>query len=405
MAKRILIYTNHFFPENFKVNEIAEIFSEEGNTVHVITQTPNYPTGRFFKGYGLFTKSREQINANLRVRRLPVIPRGNGSKLELAFNYLSYFFSSFLYTTYLAFFHKKFDIVFVHHTSPVLITLNPIWYRKVRKSKLILWDLDMWPDTLVAIGIIKSKSLVNFLENRMRWIYNQYDQILLGSKGFFKKASSRVELSKIDYFPNWAENVFTNQKNDSNEVEIEYPSSFNLVYAGNLGEAQDFESVFKAILLLKGYSISWIFIGDGRFKSKLMEMTRMSNLMDKVKFLGNHPLEKMPNFFKKSDAMFLSLKNEDIFKLTVPAKLQAYMASGKPIVAMLSGEGSELIKESSCGFVAESGDYNGFAKIVLDLFFMSQQDRNQLGQNGKNFYFTNFEISKRKNQLRKVVNS
>lgn len=404
MAKRILIFTNHFFPENFKVNEVARLFAEEGNFVHVITQTPNYPSGSFFKGYGIFRKSFENHKPNLTIRRLPVFPRGSGSKFELVLNYLSFFLCNLFYTTKLALLGEKYDVVFVHHTSPVLITLCPILYGKIRKSKLILWDLDMWPDTLVALGLVKNKKFELFLEKQMSWIYKQYDLILLGSRGFFNKANARVDPSRIEYFPNWAENVFQENYTFSNYDEFPISKTFNLVYAGNLGEAQDLENVSKAIDLLKDQPISWVFIGDGRFKSRLIELLTTSNLLNKVTFLGNHPLEKMPYFFQKSDAMFLSLKKSEIFKLTVPAKLQAYMAAGKPIIGMLSGEGGDIIRESNCGFVSDSGDFRGFASNVIDLISLSANEREVLGKNGLDYYNRNFSFSHRKAQLKRIVN-
>ena len=405
MAKRILIYTNHFFPENFKVNEIAELLAEEGNFVHVISQVPNYPSGKFYNDYGVFKNSFENLKPNLTIRRLPVIPRGGGSKFELILNYLSFFLSTFIYTIQQALGNKKFDVVFVHHTSPALITLSPILYKIIRRSKLILWDLDMWPDTLVALGLVTNKKFALFLEKIMTWIYKQYDLILLGSKGFFQKAIMRVSPVKIEYFPNWAEQVFQEIKSDSENLQFPESDNFKLVYAGNLGEAQDLENVFKAIELLKNHPVNWIFIGDGRFRSRLKDLISSSNLLNKVFFLGNHPLEKMPYFFSKSDAMFLSLKKSDIFELTVPAKLQAYMAAGKPVVAMLSGEAKTIIENAGCGFVAESGDFQTLVKNIESIIQMPLQERVLMGSRGKNYYQNNFDFGKRKGQLKRIVNT
>lgn len=405
MAKKILIYTNHFFPENFKINEIAEIFSENGHEVLVVTGLPNYPTGKLFEGYGLFKRNHERLNQNLSVRRLPLITRGGGSKFRIILNYITYFISTFIYTIGLGLFYKKYDIVFVHHTSPVFITLSPIFYKWLRRSELVLWDLDMWPDTLVAVGIVKSKNVAEFLEKGMHWVYSKYDRILLGSNGFFEKASNRVKGNRLEYFPNWAEKIFTDPVASVQESIVDFPDSFTLTYAGNVGEAQDFENIFEAMLLLQNFSISWVIIGDGRYRSKLQEKVHQCGLDSKVKFMGNHPLEKMPEFFQKSDVMFLSLKDEDIFKLTVPAKLQTYMASGKPVVAMLSGEGAELIKKSNCGYVSESGDYKNFADLILKLFRLPQEEIAQLGKNGEIYYSMHFSIHNRIKQLSRIVNS
>lgn len=403
MGKRILIFTNHFFPENFKVNEIAQLLSEEGNDVHVVTGIPNYPSGRIFEGYGFFKKNFEKQNSNLTIRRLPLIPRGDGSRFRLIINYISYFISTLVYTFFLILFKKKYDLVFVHHTSPVLISIPPILYKWSRRSKNILWDLDMWPDTLKAVGIVKSERLIHLLEIGMKWIYSNYDQILLGSEGFLEKAKFRVPKSKVQYFPNWAESHFVSEAKNLNENEFNFSKSFTISYAGNVGEAQDFISVYKAMVSLKDHDINWLIIGDGRYKNKLEVDVKNAGLSDKVFFLGNRPLAEMPSLFNNSDVLFLSLKNEEIFKMTVPAKLQAYMAAGKPVAAMLSGEGAKIINESNCGFVVDSGDYLGFADSILKLYSKPKSERDELGKNGKQFYLSKFDFKNRKDQLKKIL--
>jgi glycosyltransferase involved in cell wall biosynthesis len=403
VAKRILIFTNHFFPENFKVNEIAQLLAEEGNNVHVVTGIPNYPTGKIFEGYGFFKKSFEKKGDYLTIRRLPLIPRGNGSRFRLIVNYISYFLSALLYTFFLIFFKKKYDLVFVHHTSPVFVAIPPIFYKWAKGSKNILWDLDMWPDTLCAVGIIKSQRLTYLLEVGMKWIYSCYDQILLGSEGFLEKAKFRVSQSKVHYFPNWAESDLIKAPLNDPNSGFNFPASFTVSYTGNIGEAQDFSSVYKAMVNLKDYDINWLIVGDGRFKSKLEEDVIRAGLQDKVFFLGNRPISQIPTIFNQSDILFLSLKNEEIFKLTVPAKLQAYMASGKPVAAMLSGEGARIIRDSKCGFVVDSGDYKGFASSILSLYQKSKIDRENLGKNGKEFYLRNFDFKLRKTQLKKLL--
>ncbi len=404
MAKRVLIYTNHFFPENFKVNEIASLFSQEGMEVKVITGLPNYPSGSIYEGYGYFKRNNEIIDG-VKVKRLLLIPRGNGSKFRLILNYLSYFISCLIYTIYLALFKKRYDVVFVHHTSPILIAISPILYKWIKHPKMILWDLDMWPDTLVALDVIKSKKLIEFLESLITWIYKRYDHILLGSKSFVERASSRVNSSKVQYFPNWAEKVFT----DGGiikviEPEIKFPKGFKIMYSGNIGEAQDFGNVFKAMELLQNKDVNWLIVGSGRWLKKLQDKIIKAGISENVTFYGNHKLETMPWFFSNADVMFLSLKNKEIFSKTVPAKLQAYMAFGKPVAAMISGEGAEIIKKANCGFSVVSGDYKGFAETI-NAMRLKTGELNNLGLNGKAYYNKNFSVQSRKNQLMKIIKS
>lgn len=401
MAQRVLIYTNHFYPENFKVNEVSEMLSNDGLEVTVITGIPNYPDGKIAKGYGYF-KNTTDVVKGVKVKRLWLIPRGSGSKLRLVINYLSYFASCIFYTLYIGLFKKKYDVIFVHHTSPILIAISPIIYKWLRKPKMILWDLDMWPDTLVALDIIKSKKVILFLETLVKWIYKQYDKVLIGSNSFASKAKERVADYKIDYFPNWAEDVFTQKNQVQPNNNPQFPEGFSVMYAGNIGEAQDFGNVFNAMKILKNEAINWLIVGDGRWLKQLKENVTQSGLSDKVTYYGNNPLQTMPYFFSKADVMFFSLQDKEIFSKTVPAKLQAYMASAKPIVGMISGEGNQIIKEAKCGLSVNSGDYIGFADAILEMK-TNKQLLLQYGKNGEAYYNKNYSKPSRKKQLSSII--
>ncbi len=377
------------------------MLSDEGIDVTVITGLPNYPEGKIPLGYGYF-KRRTEIVEGATVKRLWLIPRGSGSKLRLIINYLSYFISCLLYTFYIGLFKKKYDVVFVHHTSPILIAIPPILYKLLRKPKMILWDLDMWPDTLVALNIIKSKRLISILESLVKWIYKKYDKILIGSKSFAEKAKNRVDASKVDYFPNWAETVFIEKKIVEPANKPQFPNGFKIMYAGNVGEAQDFGNVFKAMKSLRNEAINWLIVGDGRWLKQLKAKVSASGLIHKVMYYGNNPLETMPYFFSQADVMFFSLQDKEIFSKTVPAKLQVYMASGKPIIGMISGEGNTIIKEADCGISVASGDSKSFSEAIIKMH--SEKDNLQnIGKNGKEFYSKHFSKQARKQQLLNLI--
>lgn len=262
----------------------------------------------------------------------------------------------------------------------------------------------MWPDTLVAMDIVKSKRLISFLESLVKWIYKRYDTILIGSKSFTEKAKSRVNAEKVEYFPNWAEDVFIKGELVEPENKPAFPHGFNIMYTGNIGEAQDFKSVSKAMILLKEKEVNWLIVGGGRWLKKLKAIVKKEGLTDKVKFYGSHPLATMPYFFSQADVMFFSLQNKEIFAKTVPAKLQAYMGAGKPVIGMISGEGSEIIKNAKCGIAVPSGDYKSFADGILKLN-AEKADLAKLGQNGLAYYEKSYSKEKRKDQLKRVINS
>ena len=206
MAKRILIYTNHFFPEQFKINEIVNWLDDGKNHIRVITGLPNYPSGKIYKGY-----LKSYKNYNIIINRLLLIPRGNGSSIMMVLNYFSYFISTLIFTIYISIFKKRYDYIFVHHTSPILIAIHPKIYSIFHKTKKYLWDLDIWPETLTAMNIIKSKWSYLLIEKLVIWIYSTYDLILVGSKSFEPLIKKRFK-NKIMYFPNWAENQIENNE-------------------------------------------------------------------------------------------------------------------------------------------------------------------------------------------------
>ena len=375
MAKRILVYTNHYYPEQFKINDLVNWISKDDFEVRVITGLPNYPEGKIYKGYGPLSNflSRSK-NKKLKVNRLLLIPRMNGTYAILILNYISFFISCFIFTIYLAIFKKKYDIIFVHHTSPFLISFHPIIYGLFHKTKKIIWELDLWPDTLKGIGLIKSDTLFKLIEKIIMITYSFYDLIMVGSKSFEKIIRKRFN-KKIIYFPNWAENDIENPK--KSPVDLSLPKNlFRIMYTGNIGTVQNFDKLAKTINNLKHENIHWIFIGGGRYVSDLKKIVQQNALIDNVTFISNVNIQQIPGYSNYADCMYLSLKDSDIFKKTVPAKLQTYMALGKPILAVLSGEGASVIKQANCGYVNENNNFSEFSQIVLKMSKLSEDDLN-----------------------------
>lgn len=382
----ILIFTNHFYPEQFKVNDVAFYLAEKGERVTVITGIPNYPKGQFFDGYGIFRKNRETIKG-VEVIRLPLIPRGKGGGIRLAFNYISYLISMLFYLPVLC--RRKWDRVFVHETSPIFIGIPAVLISKIQHIPLFFWVLDLWPESVTAASGFRNSAMLNLLDRLVRWIYQNSDRILISSRRFEYSILQKGNFKdKLYYLPNWAEGLF--EKNEKSTLPIPLPEGFRIIYAGNIGEAQDLENVVKAAQETRKYSdIHWILIGDGRKKTWVEEYIRTHGLQDNVHLPGRFDISKMPSFFSKADLMLLSLKDEPIFALTVPARLQAYMACGKPVLGMVNGEAADLIHESGCGVVANSGDWKMLAKLVLEMY--NQKDTlEEKGHDGARYYNSNF---------------
>ena len=400
MAKKILVFTNHYFPENFKINDIVNHFDDKEYFVNVITGIPNYPSGKFFPNYGYLKKSKE-VKGNIKIRRLPLIPRGKGSNFMLVLNYLSYFFSVIIYTIYLIISNKKYDLIFVHHTSPILIAISPYVYKIFNKNvKMILWDLDIWPESLEAAASIKNKKVLNIVKKLVKFLYNKFDVILVGSNSFVQIVKERVKNIPVVYFPNWAEDIF--EQTLINKT-LSKTKNLKIMFAGNIGEAQDVYSILKLIDKCKNKHIDWIFVGDGRMKFWLERELNLIKTVGEIKFLGNHPIQKMPCFFKEADIMLLSLKNDYIFSKTVPAKLQAYMASAKPILGMISGEAKQIILESGAGWCSDSGDIESTYNDICGILKLNKKELIDKGIKGLNYYTQNFSKNLRFAQIDRIL--
>lgn len=399
MEKRVLIFTNHFDPEYFKINEIVDWIKDNGNEVTVVTGNPNYPKGKIYDGYSALGSF--ETNENLSVYRLPLIPRGKGSKLRLILNYLSYFKVSFLFTLFYLIPKKKFDVVLVHHTSPPFIFIPALLYKRIKKPQLYLWDLDMWPQTLEATGILKSKSVLKLLERIFKSFYKGFDIIYLGSKHFEKFALKRVDSSFIKHFPNWADRIFEKAKLKS--VSISREEKIIISYTGNIGESQDLESLVEAVSLIENRNFEIRLIGDGRHKKTLINLVSKKGLNDVIKFFDSVKPRELLNYFEESHFLYLSLKNTPLFEKTVPAKFQTYLAVGIPIIGYISGETNDLINKHNLGFSCKSNDVNQLASILKNISTQKDKNYQEMRGNCKSIYSAEYHSIKRKNDILKLL--
>lgn len=383
---RVLLVTQYFHPENFKSNDVAFELARRGYDVTVLTGLPNYPQGRIYEGYGIFRKRKETIEG-VKVYRTLVIPRGDGGGVRLALNYLSWAFIASLWAFFIAIFHR-YDAVIVHETSPVTQGFPALVVKWMQRIPMFFWVLDLWPESLQAAGNINNRFVIDFFTGVTRLIYRNSDKILMSSNGFRKSILEKGDFAdKLVYFPNWAEDIFSGTA----EAEVPLmPEGFKVMFAGNVGEAQDFESVMRAAVQLKGKGVRLVIVGDGRKKEWIDRYVAENDLADVVYMMGRHPLETMPAFFSKADVLFLSLKNDYIFTLTTPAKLQAYMASGKPVLAMIDGDARQLIEDSGCGLSCSAGDAEAFAQSVLKMKEMPEDELRAYGKRGRSYFDAHF---------------
>lgn len=383
----VLIVSQHFHPENFRINDFAEALVERGHQVTVLTGIPNYPEGKFFQGYGLFSRTNEVWN-NIRIIRSPIVSRGPASKLRLAINYASFVLGASLAGLFRA--GRSFDVIFVHETSPVTVGIPAILMKKLTGAPILFWVLDLWPEYASDAGGIKSKKALVWIAKLTRWIYSHCDLVLVQSKGFIDSVRRMgVADGHIRYFPSWAESVYSSR-------EIQQPPSmpdgFKVMFAGNVGECQDFPSILAAADKTRHRrDIHWVIVGDGRMLPWVRAEVAKRNLGDTVHLMGRHPVESMPAFYAQADVMLVTLKAEGVFALTIPGKVQSYLACGKPVVAMLDGEGAKVIEEAGAGFSCPASDALTLASIVERAASMDRSELQGLGDQGKKYYESEFE--------------
>ncbi len=376
---KILFVCQYFYPEVFRGNDIALHWAEDGHEVHVVTGIPNYPDGVFHQGYGWFKKRHEVVNG-VKVTHLPIIPRGN-NKIMLMLNYFSYFIVGWVYMLFHALFHK-YDRVFVQQLSPVMMSAPGVLYKRIRKTPLYTWVLDLWPESLTAAGGINNKYVLAFFKHYVKSEYKHSDKILISSRSFEKSILEYGDYKdKIVYYPQWSD-AAPNDNVNKNDTLPELPEGFKLMFAGAVGEAHGFECTMEAARLTKEQKeIKWVIVGDGRKLEWVREYVKEHGLEETVYTLGRFPAEAMPWFFGQADVMLVTLSDDPLFKLYAPAKISSYMAAGKPIVAVLNGEGAEMIRDAGCGWTLAAGDAEGFAKLAIDL---SRKDASELAAKGAN---------------------
>ncbi|NLT87313.1 MAG: glycosyltransferase family 4 protein [Pseudomonas lactis] len=386
----VLVVTQYFWPENMRINDLVRDLSEKGHIVTVLTGLPNYPEGSVYERYRAQPDSFMEYSA-AKVVRVPLIPRGKRS-ISLILNYLSFFSAASTVGAW-KLRGKKFDAVFVYAVSPIMAAIPALVIGRLKKAPVFIWVLDLWPETLRAVGVLRHPGLLAVVGKMVSWIYNRADYLLLQSHGFFENVkgycTKAIAPERLVYFPSWAEDDFSGVAPPSPLLTRD-DTVFTVLFAGNLGDAQDFPAVIEAAQALAGkVAVRWVIVGDGRMSDWLTGQVK-SHQLDNVLLLGRHPLEEMPSLFACADALLVSLKTNDVFEKTIPGKVQAYLASGKPILGMINGEAARVIDESGAGLSCPSGDAMALARITLELATTSSEERARMGNFGREYYLENY---------------
>lgn len=399
----ILIVTNHFWPENFIINILARGLHNRGHSVTVLSGIPNYPQGEFYPGYGI-VKRRIDDYQGIKVLHVPLIPSGKGNNFRLVINYLSFALCGSIFAPFYC--QGKFDVIFVYETSPITVGLPALMLKKLKCLPIIFWVQDLWPETLSATGAVKSQSILNLVGELVRFIYRGCDIILAQSKAFLPSIAKFVDQNKkILYFPNTTEDFYQPVRLEADVPErLLMPAGFRLMFAGNIGAAQDFGTILAALAKLKDYpDIHLIVLGDGRMRPWVECEVQAQGLTDQVHLLGRYPPETMPRYFSLADALLVTLRPEPIFALTIPSKVQPYLACGRPIVAALDGEGARVINEAGVGLTCPAGDPEALAQAFLAMYRLPAAERCAMGERGRSYFEANFDRGKLLDRLEALM--
>lgn len=403
--RKILIIGQHYWPETFRVTDMAEGLAERGFDVDVLCGTPNYPSGKFFKGYGWFKNTRQKIN-KVNIIRVPEIPRGNNSKPMIFLNYISFpFFAIFFIPKLLS---HKYDRILIYQLSPVFMSLPGIILSKLTHTKLYFYICDFWPHSLFSIFNFKNKAIRSMFTKMSYWHYKQADGLIGVFKGIQTRLVSEVGLSKTKtlYIPQAPEKIYETEVFDK-KLQKRFKDTFNIVFAGNINPAQSFDTITQAAKIVydAGYKkIKYIIIGEGMTKNWLINEVKRLGIESQFAFEGFKPVQDVPKYQTIADALIVALSKSPLFAYGIPAKVNSYMASGKPIVGAIDGEGKKLINEySKCGICTNSGDFNGLAQAIIKIIEMTPKDRKKMGKNGQKYHFEHFEREKNLTRLIEFV--
>lgn len=385
---RILVISQYFYPENFKINDLVFSLKERGHDITVLTGKPNYSKTTFFDGYGWNSPGFEFIK-DIPVYRANLFSRKNGGALRLFLNYFSF---AFLASIKLIKISGPFDVIFVYEPSPITVGIPAVFAKRRFKAPVYFWAQDLWPESLVAAGGVKNKSILGFFNTLTKWIYKHSKKVLIQSNGFREYILNQgVPNEKILFYPNPTEDFYKPLKGVKEYQEFFQKENFNIIFAGNIGEAQSFETIIEAISNIKKLAVQVIVLGDGRYKEKALDLIKEKGLDAHFNFLGSFPPTEMPKFFSHADALLVSLKKDRIFSLTIPAKVQSYLACGKPIIASIDGEGARIVQEAQCGVTAAAENALALSKAIKDLIGLDQKTRLEMGKNARAYYDKEFD--------------
>lgn len=390
--KKILFVSQHFYPEGFRINDLVDGLVERGHSVSVLCGLPNYPKGEWFQGYSAKGPYRE-LYRGAEVHRAYEIPRKGNTSIRIFLNYISWPLFSSMKALKLK---GDYDVVVCYNTSPVMMLLPAIVIAKRKRIPMIGYILDIWPENLYTVLPVGSSILRKIAQKVSDKLYSKAD-CLVSMSDSLKTNIERRELVRnkgipVHVLPQHAEDFYANARNQSSSKENDN-CQCTIVFAGNISPAQGLDNAIDAIVIYSekyDRELRLIIVGDGMEKKAIEDQVSKQGVADMVHFVGRVKPEEVPDYYRAADALLVPFSRNEHLALTVPAKVASCMASGKPILGYLEGEGKKAIEDAKCGLVCEPGNPEKFAQLIREFQITSDTDKKKMGDNSFNYYSKNY---------------
>lgn len=395
--KHILVISQYFHPETFRINDMATEWIKRGYKVTVLTGIPNYPMGKFFPGYS-WTKKRHETWNGIEIIRIPLIARGH-SAIGMVLNYYSFVISGWFWNR----FNKvKADIVFSFEVSPMTQVKVGCGYAKKHKVPHFIYVQDLWPENVETVTGIHNKLIIGPIDRMVDKIYRQADKIFVTSPSFVEAVINRkhrVPKKKVHYWPQYAEEFYIPLEKQKMKG-IPDDASFKIAFTGNIGTAQGLDILPKAAAQLKDEAVKFVIVGDGRYQAEFEKQIDSFGVRDKFVMIPRVKAEKIPVILSACDAGFISFNKTSLWEMTIPAKLQSYMACGKAIIASASGETERVIRDAKCGICCEIGNA---AALASGIRTMMKADYSGMGSMARRYFEDKFDKKKLMDEMDKFI--
>jgi glycosyltransferase involved in cell wall biosynthesis len=380
----ILVVSHYFWPEQFRINQLTTDLVDRGIRVTVLTGYPNYPEGDFFTGYGRPWPTVERQSAGYTILRVPVIKRGSGSSIRLFANYLSFILSAFFFGPFMLI-GRKIDVQFVFCTTPPIQGFIALWFKVFTRAPVVQWVQDIWPESLATTGHIGMQSVLNMIGRSLSIMYSLSDLILGQSRSFQKMLRLRAPHTAVEYLPNPGERI-----GEITSVGIKLTGRFPIVFAGNIGRAQAISTILDAAEILRDDpDVHFSLFGVGSALDSFRKEVADRNLLN-ISFCGRVSSSEIYGVFEQASALLLTLTSSNAVSLTVPSKLQSYLASGKPILVSANGDAARIVSDAGAGLSSTAENGEALAMTIVEMKAMTRSQREVLGKNGRNYYEKNF---------------